>query len=522
MGPAGRPAVTIPGRGGLPARQAPYNPGQAQVSPGARNIVRARTVIIGPNGGLFLYAGQPAAGNPPVLWSVAPGTAADPYGNALPGGLNVFGAGNPAGPGTFIDDAGNITQIGAGNSQLSLMPAAALPFSLTSAFSGIMQTLISLGSGDSNQAQAGVLAGVTIGTGAAAKMGTLLTSPYGANAGMGVLLQAENDGGTDTASAMIGTVATQGGTLTFTPAAAVYPSAAVVYTGGGTVNVVTKNSGSGTIPIPAGAAATGYGQAWGVGGDGGGAGGFAAFGGGGAGGGGYGAEPSLAITPGGTVAYSVAAGHGAGAGDTTLTGSAVTVTAHPGADGATGASGSPGAGAAASSNTIAFPGGSGGQGLANGGGGGGGSSGGPAGAGGAGAPGRAHAGGAGGSGGSGAGHGGGGGGPGNNGSPGFAPGGGGGGGGVSGGSSGGVTGSAQVTLTYNTGTFTVLASMANAAFTDQFANAIKAGTSLPGPALITETAAPATPTGGGYVYVDTLGKLHYKGPGGTDTTLAPA
>lgn len=40
------------------------------------------------------------------------------------------------------------------------------------------------------------------------------------------------------------------------------------------------------------------------------------------------------------------------------------------------------------------------------------------------------------------------------------------------------------------------------------------------PLLIDEHAAPSTPTGGGYVYVDVSGNLHYLGPGGGNTTLA--
>ena len=38
--------------------------------------------------------------------------------------------------------------------------------------------------------------------------------------------------------------------------------------------------------------------------------------------------------------------------------------------------------------------------------------------------------------------------------------------------------------------------------------------------FIGEVAAPGTPTGGGILYVDLTGHLHYLGPGGTDTTLA--
>lgn len=464
--------MTMRGRGGLPPRKTPYRPGEAAVAPGSKQITKTRELIIGPNGGMFLYAGQPAAGNPPVLWSVSPGTSADPYGNPLPGGTNVFGAGL-SGSQTLIDNAGDITLTGPGG-QLAMMPAAALPFSLGTALSGIMQSLVSLGSGDSNQAQAGVLSGITLGTGTAAKMGTLLTSPYGSTTGMGVLLQAENDGATDTASALLGTVTTQSGTLTFTPLFGVLPGALIGYGGSGVLTVVTKTTanGSGTIPIPAGVSVA-YGESWGHGGN---SGGGASGGGGGAGSGaGYGAEPALAVTGGGTVAFNCP-GHGGG--DTTLTGSAVTVTAHPGNDGGAATSSSPGTGAAgpaASGNTIAFGGGPGGTGGAAGGGGGG-SSAGPGGAGrvgghgapgGSGQPGIPPSGGA---------YGGQGGTSGHAGTNGAAPGAG---AGASGAGNGAVQsgGAAQVRLTYSTGSVAVMWSMngTGAAITDQFGNSLPVG-----------------------------------------------
>ena len=38
--------------------------------------------------------------------------------------------------------------------------------------------------------------------------------------------------------------------------------------------------------------------------------------------------------------------------------------------------------------------------------------------------------------------------------------------------------------------------------------------------LLEQATAPATPSGGGWLYVDSTGHLHYLGPGGTNTTLA--
>jgi len=432
-----------------------------------------------PNTGLFLYNGTPAAGNPPVLWAVAPGVTADPFGNTV---AAVLGAGNPAGPSTQVDATGDVTLTGPGGIQLALTPSAALPFSLTSVFGGVMQTIMSLGSGDLSQTQPGVVSGITLGTGSAAKMGTLITSPYGST-GMGLLLQAENDGATDTASAVIGTVTTQAGTLTFTPSMAVYPSAVIVYAGGGTVNVITHTAaGSGTDPIPATAAATALGETWGHAGNGGP--GSSVGGGHGAGSGGYSAEPALAITPGGTVAWTVGA-HGA---DTTLTGSAVTITAHPGQDGALGGAGAPSSGA-----TVAQPGAAGGNGAAAGGGGGGGGSPGSGGPGGAGHPGTTSGGGSGGAAASGGAAGGKGGAPGagHNGLAGGSPGAGPGGSGVNTFTS--TSGPAgQTRLTFTSGSFTVLAAVSQTAFTDQFGNAIKTGMHITDPDGITYRAERAT------------------------------
>jgi hypothetical protein len=78
------------GLGGLPARR----PDQTRdypptgVQPGAGNVVRARLVIIsGTAGGLFVYNGTPALGNPPIVSATAAST--DPYGNPVTPGLDV-------------------------------------------------------------------------------------------------------------------------------------------------------------------------------------------------------------------------------------------------------------------------------------------------------------------------------------------------------------------------------------------------------------------------------------------------
>lgn len=115
--------------------------------------------------------------------------------------------------------------------------------------------------------------------------------------------------------------------------------------------------------------------------------------GGGSGGAGYSEEPALAVPAGGTCAFVIPSGGAAGAGtvnalggnpgDTTFTGSVVTVTGHPGTPGQCSNSNGPrGTGGPVSGNTISFAGGDGAPGVASGHGGGGGGSAGSGGAGG--------------------------------------------------------------------------------------------------------------------------------------------
>jgi hypothetical protein len=468
-----RSAALMSAAGGLPAPR----PDQEQastdtgVTPGtASGTFRGRLVLVfgtGAGSGIFVYSGVPAAGNPPVFSVVAPGVTSDPYGNTVGAVLTI---GTFGGPGLNVDQFGNLALAGADGSLLELSPEANLPFSLTAALSGVMQTLMTMQTLDGNETQAGVISGVVLGSGATAKMSTLITSPYAAQ-GMGILLQAQNDGATDTPWLTVGTTATQGGTLTFTPLFALGPQVFLQYGSGGAVVVVSRTSGSGTIPIPAGVT-VGKGETWGssrlagVSSSGG--------GGGGAGSGGYSQEPALALTGGGTAAYSVAAAN-SGA-DTTLTGTAVTVTAHPGGLGGSATSGHPGtagAGAPASSNTVAVPGAAGAAGSAGGAGGKGGNCPDGGGLGGSGGP------ASGGTGGNGQ-------------APGGGPGGGGGTSVLS--FNGGAPTAGRVRLTYSTGAPAIMAQFAAAAGTDQFGTAYLAGTELPGPDTNLYNSGPALKT----------------------------
>jgi hypothetical protein len=84
--------VSDAGLGGLPAQrpdQLRSNYPPTGVQPGsATGIIRARLVIIsGTSGGVFVYNGTPALGNPPIVSITAAST--DPYGNAVIPGLDV-------------------------------------------------------------------------------------------------------------------------------------------------------------------------------------------------------------------------------------------------------------------------------------------------------------------------------------------------------------------------------------------------------------------------------------------------
>jgi hypothetical protein len=440
------------------------------------NVTLSGGTITGPDyifntQGLFFYAGTPAAGNL-IAW-FAPGSGTDQFGNTFTEGLNVGGTGQ----------------------NISLIPAQNSAFDVTTTIAGTLEAAASLGSGDISQVIPGVLGSLLLNTGTAAKQSTAVGSPLGSGSAAYMILEAENDGGTDTPVITFGTAASPDGgtTIVYSPVLTLTPFALLLYGGTSGQVVVTRTSGSGTIPIPAGVS-TCLAEAWGAG-----SGGQWASGPGG-GGGEYAAEPALAVTTAG-VAYAAGAGgaggtssngHGLAGGNSTLTGTSVTVTAH----GAPGNTTSPTSGGSGSTNTTHHS----GAGCADGGGiedggGGGGSSGGTAAAGNAGS---AHSGQAGGSGGS-APPGGGRGGNGGNGTTGSSgstaggggtvPGGGGGTGGAtngqgsSGGSGGGAGGGGQVRVTYlpSTGAPAVLASIASAAGTDQFGNAYPAGTVLAGP-----------------------------------------
>jgi hypothetical protein len=139
--------VTMPGRGGLPPRRIDqtYDPPSPGIPPGsAAGILRAFELILfgtGPRG-VFVYSGQPAAGNPPVIALTAPGVTKDPYGNTvLPGGLSIIFGGQTI----FLGDVSGLAEL----EFLSGSAAEQTPANLASglAGSGLLQTIQFLMSG---------------------------------------------------------------------------------------------------------------------------------------------------------------------------------------------------------------------------------------------------------------------------------------------------------------------------------------------------------------------------------------
>ena len=515
------------------------------------NVFSSLVIITGtPGSGILIYNGVPGPGN--LVGSITNVAGTDVYGNTYPAGVNIAGAFTAFGPndgffiyngtpglgtlyGSFAGAAGTDTYGNAfpagfsvgivGSSNIELTPNANTPFNITTAIAGTLQAAAQFFTSDVNESLSGILGSLLLGTGTATKMSTVLASPFGTT-GAALVLQAENDAATDTPVITIGTITTpDDSTEIFAPIATFTPYSFILYGGTSGQTTVTKTSGSGTIPIPVGVT-VGKGETWASGS--GGASqenshglGFPAAGGSG---GEYACEPNLALTSGGTAAYVVGTGgvaskpdlnQPAGAGqNSTLTGSAVTVTAHGGtAPHGTASAGTGGTGGTGSSNTIHFNGGNGGnvsqpvlcdqQGA------GGGSSAGTASAGnagtsipsgtqyGSGGPGGAApvGGGAGGRGGeviSASGFF-------TVGNPGVAPGGGGGGGGManeppdSGDAYGGPGANGQVRLTYSTGEPPILFSVASTSGTDQFGTAYPKGVYTVNPVAIQNPASPGTP-----------------------------
>src|SRR6266487_2253735 len=279
---------------------------------------------------------------------------------------------------------------------------------------------------------------------------------------------------------------------------ALNPGPLLLYGNPATVQVLL--AGAGPWPVPPGLNSVDLVECWGPGG-GGGQNGNA--GDGGAGAGEYASEANVAVTGGGTAAFTIGAGGASGADGssaTSFTGNAVTVTANAGKHGGNSGNQAGGGGGTGSTNATHHNGGSGGVGFTQlpSGGGGGGSSAGPASGGNRGQDGSSPGGGAGGAAVSGGGAGGAGGANLANGVAGSAPGGGGGGGG-GGVKAGGAGAAGQIRLTYTpSGVSALLGSLASFAGADSQGNAYPAGLALGAqmPAQFQTGATPAAPSSG--------------------------
>lgn len=459
----------------------------------------ASTTILGVDTAWLLPGTVPASQT--LASSITANQGFDQYGNEFQEGatLNIAN----------ISGAITLSTGVAGGSTLGISPDVAMPFVITSLISGVIEAAATFTTGDPNEIMAGITGVLQLGTGAAAKQAGIITSPF-TGQGAAVAVLSQNDGGTDVSSIQIGVVTTPDNeTIVFSPVMGIYPYALLMYGGTSGQTVVTKSSGSSTIPIPAGVT-TIKAECWGGGG-----GGhcgiiFPTNGNGGeygGAGGEYACENALPVTPSSNINYSVGAGSAGTApgmgtpgngGNTTINNNLGTgggagngiVTAH----GATITSNLP-IGGTGSGNSIHFNGGNGGTNpnaddpppdRDNGGAGGGSSAGtGHAGNNGPNTSGNAGRNGAtaptgGGNGGKGGGTGSGG----SNGANGQSPGGGGGGGwaNTGGASSGGNGANGFVRVTYTVGGGLVIGgSISATAGTDLYGNPYPAGTQLPGP-----------------------------------------
>jgi hypothetical protein len=380
-----------------------------------------------------------------------------------------------------------------GGSEIVANPDVDTAFNITTAIAGFLQAVNQFITTDVNEVVTGAIGALLLGTGTTEKMATLISSAF-ANTGAAIILESQNDAGTDTPVITFGTITTPdaGVTVEYSPIASLSPYAFLLYGGSSGQTTVTKTAGSGTIPIPASLVGTVKAETW-ASGSGAGYGGHINYGGWGGGGAGYSAEPAWPCTPGGTVNYVVGApgtsgtsslSSTAGNNSTLAMTGLTTVQANAGTNG-TGTT--QGMGGGVSGNSVSFGGGNGGAPNTNpngGGGGGGGASGGPGGIGGNGQEpgGNGTGAGQGGVAKTGGGNGGNGGAEGNHGLGGSSPGGGAGGGSNGQGSQNGGLG--MVRLTYSTGAPPIIFSIASAAGTDQFGNTYPIGVMSPTVAAI--------------------------------------
>jgi hypothetical protein len=96
------------------------------VQPGSPGIVIAHFIIVTSAGGVFIYSGTPAHGNPPIAWMS--GGTADPYGNTLPSTTGVAASGTFSAGNTLITTSGTFIYSGT--------PATGNLIYSTAAFSG--------------------------------------------------------------------------------------------------------------------------------------------------------------------------------------------------------------------------------------------------------------------------------------------------------------------------------------------------------------------------------------------------
>lgn len=93
-----------------------------------------------------------------------------------------------------------------GSSQVTLIPNSSQPFNVTGVIAGVLTAMTQFTGGDPAEAFPGIVGALELGTGASAKQTLVASSPFASTTGAAMLLESENDGGTDNAVVSFGTV----------------------------------------------------------------------------------------------------------------------------------------------------------------------------------------------------------------------------------------------------------------------------------------------------------------------------
>ncbi|MGH3216201.1 MAG: adenosyl-hopene transferase HpnH, partial [Trebonia sp.] len=140
-----------------------------------------------------------------LLASINPGSGTDDPGNQFVAGIASYGTDSSQ----LIQLYNGVVNVGqAPGTQIVLNPGADITFNITTAIAGVLNAASEFTSNDNSEVLPGFLGAGVLNSGSAAKMSTIMTSPIGANDAACIVVQSENDGGTDAPIVSLGTVST--------------------------------------------------------------------------------------------------------------------------------------------------------------------------------------------------------------------------------------------------------------------------------------------------------------------------